>query len=705
MKGIIFHYGLFKIVWDWFVLLLVLYTAIEVPFLIAFIVQNENSEESSNLSSYLSSGKATATLVVVDLCVDLFFFCDIVVNFRTTYIGKNDALVTDPKKIALRYLRTYFIVDFVAAIPWDIIAVPAHESTTSLSLLKTVRLLRLFQAARRLDQNYEKSVSLLFLMVFAFSLVAHWLACIWYTIGYSENKRSIPNSWLTELAINNEEPFNKTAGLYGPSLRARYLTSLYFTLTCLTSVGFGNVSANTDFEKLFTILSMLIGALLFAAVFGNVSAIIYGHYSGTFKFRERMQSVKYFLGFHKIKGPLARKVKDYARHMWTQTKGISTMKVMKQFPKNLQEEISCYLHFNVIKNCPLFESAEESFLWSLATRMIRLHHLPNNIIIRQGSIVESIYFINRGRLDVCRNEIVVGTLGEGDAFGNLNLTPNSGVHKSAVMLRCSCCVDIHILNVSDLKEVLRIFPKFSKNLRQKTSTIMKKTVLTSQILSSWDAMELEDTCSEHQSLHLFTTWLGRQRVKRNCGAHGHESQFSKKKSKKGGINETLVTLPLCVLNSTCSSSDDVQKRWRFANIIESSKGEQINGLLLGNPNNGKIDENHSDDAFTDVSEQRNSANEQSESLCHHRRCRNTSHKRQCDDEIAKNRDSGESITDSLRHSRCCDLNEIPSDDDNENGHTKLETTIHDMNEKLQILEKKMDAILAFVEQQNTSTNC
>ena len=74
-----------------------------------------------------------------------------------------------------------------------------------------------------------------------------------------------------------------------------------------------------------------ISALLFAAVFGNVSAIIYGHYSGTFKFRERMQSVKYFLGFHKVKGPLARKVKDYARHMWTQTKGISTMKVMNKY--------------------------------------------------------------------------------------------------------------------------------------------------------------------------------------------------------------------------------------------------------------------------------------------------------------------------------------------------------------------------------------
>ena len=88
-----------------------------------------------------------------------------------------------------------------------------------------------------------------------------------------------------------------------------------------------------------------------------------------------------------------------------------SIQVMKQFPQSLQEEISCYLHFNVIKNCPLFECAEESCLWSLAIRMLRIHHLPNNVIVRQGANVHSVYFIKRGRLDVCRNGAVVGRIG------------------------------------------------------------------------------------------------------------------------------------------------------------------------------------------------------------------------------------------------------------------------------------------------------
>ena len=42
-------------------------------------------------------------------------------------------------------------------------------------------------------------------------------------------------------------------------LQAKYVTALYFTFSSLTSVGFGNVAATTDREKIFTILVMLIG--------------------------------------------------------------------------------------------------------------------------------------------------------------------------------------------------------------------------------------------------------------------------------------------------------------------------------------------------------------------------------------------------------------------------------------------------------------
>ena len=62
--------------------------------------------------------------------------------------------------------------------------------------------------------------------------------------------------WLFELGERIDQPVNKT---YPPDILTSYITALYFTCSSLTSVGFGNVSANTNAEKVFSVCAMLIG--------------------------------------------------------------------------------------------------------------------------------------------------------------------------------------------------------------------------------------------------------------------------------------------------------------------------------------------------------------------------------------------------------------------------------------------------------------
>ncbi|XP_038569062.1 potassium voltage-gated channel subfamily H member 4-like [Micropterus salmoides] len=66
--------------------------------------------------------------------------------------------------------------------------------------------------------------------------------------------------WLIELSKQRDMPFfNSTAG--GPSMYSSYVAALYFTLSSLTSVGFGNISANTPAEKIFCICTMFVGGM------------------------------------------------------------------------------------------------------------------------------------------------------------------------------------------------------------------------------------------------------------------------------------------------------------------------------------------------------------------------------------------------------------------------------------------------------------
>ena len=50
-----------------------------------------------------------------------------------------------------------------------------------------------------------------------------------------------------DLKLSIENPHYQVVG--GPSTFTMYITALYFCMTCMTSIGFGNVAADTDNEK------------------------------------------------------------------------------------------------------------------------------------------------------------------------------------------------------------------------------------------------------------------------------------------------------------------------------------------------------------------------------------------------------------------------------------------------------------------------
>lgn len=144
------------------------------------------------------------------------------------------------------------------------------------SSLKVVRLLRLGRVARKLDHYLEYGAAVLVLLVCVFGLVAHWLACIWYSIGDYEVIDEVTNtiqidSWLYQLALSIGTPYryNASAGIWegGPSKDSLYVSSLYFTMTSLTTIGFGNIAPTTDVEKMFSVAMMMVGCKYLVFIF------------------------------------------------------------------------------------------------------------------------------------------------------------------------------------------------------------------------------------------------------------------------------------------------------------------------------------------------------------------------------------------------------------------------------------------------------
>ncbi|XP_061669321.1 potassium voltage-gated channel subfamily H member 7-like isoform X4 [Syngnathoides biaculeatus] len=458
-KCTILHYSPFKAVWDWLILLLVIYTAIFTPYSAAFLL-NDIEEQGRRECGYSCS-----PLNVVDLMVDIMFIVDILINFRTTYVNANEEVVSHPGKIAIHYFKGWFLIDMVAAIPFDLLIFGSgsDETTTLIGLLKTARLLRLVRVARKLDRYSEYGAAVLMLLMCIFALIAHWLACIWYAIGnvekpYLDHKIG----WLDNLGLSIGKKYNYSDPGSGPSIKDKYVTALYFTFSSLTSVGFGNVSPNTNSEKIFSICVMLIGSLMYASIFGNVSAIIQRLYSSTARYHLQMLRVKEFIRFHQIPNPLRQRLEEYFQHAWTYTNGIDMNMVLKGFPECLQADICLHLNKNLLQSYKAFHGATKGCLRALATRFKTTHAPPGDTLVHSGDMLSMLYFVTRGSIEILREDVVVAILGKNDIFGEMiHLSAKPG--KSCADVRVLSYCDLHTIQREELLEVLDMYPEFAEH--------------------------------------------------------------------------------------------------------------------------------------------------------------------------------------------------------------------------------------------------
>ncbi|CAG5091532.1 Oidioi.mRNA.OKI2018_I69.PAR.g13107.t1.cds [Oikopleura dioica] len=245
-----------------------------------------------------------------------------------------------------------------------------------------------------------------------------------------------------------------------PSSSECYSASLYFVMTSLTSVGFGNVAANTAAEQIFCVCMLIFGALLYATIFGNVTTIIQQIYADTNRYHDMLSSVREFMRLYQIPHGLRERIMDYIVSTWTLTKGIDTQKVLSFCPKDLRtgspitKTLACHLadicvHLNrrVFNDHDAFRYATDSCLRALALEFTTCHMSPGDIVYHKGESVDELNFIISGSLEIIQDDEVVGILSNGDVFGDdiwlksdLNL-----ISKSAVYVRALTYTDLHVI--------------------------------------------------------------------------------------------------------------------------------------------------------------------------------------------------------------------------------------------------------------------
>eukprot|EP00118_Oscarella_pearsei_P005056 m.22589 g.22589 ORF g.22589 m.22589 type:complete len:596 (+) comp28364_c0_seq2:538-2325(+) len=437
----------FRMYWDVVILFVLAVNVILLPVVIAFF--------SDELSTHW---------IVLNSITDVVFLTDVIINFRTGILtdGRGQELVIlNSRTIAIRYLKTWFALDAVASIPFDSIskifldednhssllrASKALKALRVTKLLSLLRLLRLSRLKRFLDKWEEafsmtKALFQILKLVGVMLLLAHWSGCVQFMVPFMQGFPE--DSWV---AINH---------LQDSPVGVRYTWSVFKSLSHMLCIGYGRFPPMNVSDAWLTIISMLLGASFYALFIGHISSHILTANSPTRLFEAKINQVQEYMQHHKLPMGTRSRVTKYFTHKY-EGRLFDEQEILSELSDSLRSEVVGFNCQGLVESVPLFNNADPYFIQMIVTRLCFEVFLPDDIIIKVGTVGDKMYFIREGIVDVIDESGEVFTsLTEGSYIGEICLL---GRTRRVATVKAVTICDLYSLSLEHFNAAVEEFP-------------------------------------------------------------------------------------------------------------------------------------------------------------------------------------------------------------------------------------------------------
>jgi voltage-gated potassium channel len=368
--------------------------------------------------------------------LNFLFVADIGINF-VTKVKLGHIRYETPKEIARNYLGGWFVVDLVAAFPFELLLVAAFggiptEKNAFLAylLLQSLTLVKLFKAGRifkELQEALDILPAVRRLVIFGYWLLAalHIMALGWVLIGATEAQR--PH-------------FDQ------------YLRAFYWVTTTIATIGYGDYYPNHDSNAqiVYTIIVQVFGVGMYSYMIANVASLVANLDVQRSSYQRRLEEVNAYLRAQRIP------------YLWAKQRGVNVTNVLDDIPKGLSQEILMFLNREVLDRVDIFKGADELFIRESVQLLRPRVFLPEEHIIRQGEYADCMYFLTGGEVRIIVGEHEVARLGPGSPFGETALVDNQ--HRNASVVSTSYSTGYRLAK-EDFEALRQKYPEFDKKVR------------------------------------------------------------------------------------------------------------------------------------------------------------------------------------------------------------------------------------------------
>ena len=394
--------------WDLFIIFLVIVSAFLTPWRLAFV-------ESDNSLSW----------ILIDSFVDIFFLADIIANFFCVYTNQYEDYVVDRKMIIFNYLKGWFIFDLFAILPINYLTMHnSKEGVNGLArlarlprLYKLVKLLRIVKQggkirkmasdALKLSMVKERIITFLFFLM----IITHVLGCMWFFSARWYNFS--PDTWVAKTNYQDE------------SILRKYIYCFYFTITVITTVGYGDMPITTTMEKILAIIIITVGVINFSFAIGSLMSVLENIDNAEAQFKEKYYELNSIKKKYKIPQALYNKLYKTLRFKINQDES-QLYDFIETFPLNIRTELTLKINKELIAKIPYFKDKDEHFCAMAAElfRKSRRNIYKDEYIFSVGEPIYEVFFILSGRAGYVVREdgvaLVFCEIYPGNLFGELD---------------------------------------------------------------------------------------------------------------------------------------------------------------------------------------------------------------------------------------------------------------------------------------------
>ena len=428
----------FRIGWDIFLLVLLCYIALVTPVRIGFVLHPD----------YFSPEWWW------EVCIDVFFFIDLLLNFRTTYYTIEGKEVVTGSRIATHYVKTWFTIDLVSSIPFDLIVewwmnpngtgsgiglgniqaaktAKLAKGTRASKLVKIIRVLKLTKLVRlarasRMVQRYADVLylsrnQLKLMRLFMVTLtIAHIIACGWGLVAHLNDHVDI-DSWL--LLDHSLAPAGGR-GLLDASPMEQYLVAFYWSVATMITVGYGDVHPVNYSERLYAIFAIIIGGGYYGYIIASVASLVASWDINRKTYNERMDSVTTYMRVRKFPRHLYRRMRRYFRHYYAKQTSVDEHSILTSMSTALRREAVEFLVSDIrgrmLKGIPMFQALDGPQLAQVLSILRPLQAEEGQHIVTAGENGRELFILMSGRLCVQSSQgEVFAQLDPGACFGEL----------------------------------------------------------------------------------------------------------------------------------------------------------------------------------------------------------------------------------------------------------------------------------------------